>query len=156
MREKERLRRAPNIIIHGIINASGFNDNDSVKKLLDAINIDHVPKSVIGLGRHKAGPLKVVMKTLKEKIDVNKALHRLKHSNLKISITDDHTQEERKKIGLYVSKAKTKNMSEPGGQVWCVKGSPRTKLRIVKKNNKISHTTTKDETMRASQRPTQA
>ena len=121
--EQERLRRAPNIIIHGMINASGFNDNDSVKKLLDAINIDHVPKSVIRLGRHETGPLKVVMKTPKETIDVMKALHRLKHSNLKISITDDHTQEERKKIGLYVSNTNTKNMSETGGQVWCVKGS---------------------------------
>ena len=156
--EQERLRRAPNIIIHGMINASGCNDSDSVKKLLDAINIDHVPKSVIRLGKRKAGPVKVVMKTLKEKIDVMKALPRLKHSNLKVSITDDYTQEERKKIGLYLSKAKTKNMSEPEGQVWCVKGSPRTKLRIVKKDriNQNSHTTTKDATMSASQRPIQA
>ena len=99
--EQERLRRAPNII-HGMINASGFNDNDSVKILLDAINIDHVPKSVIRL----ASRLKVVMKTPKEKIDVMKAIPRLKHSNLKISITDDHTQEERKKIGPYLSRGK--------------------------------------------------
>ena len=146
------------MITHGMINASGCNDSDSVKKLLDAINIDHVPKSVIRLGKRKAGPVKVVMKTLKEKIDVMKALPRLKHSNLKVSITDDYTQEERKKIGLYLSKAKTKNMSEPERQVWYVKDSPRTKLRIVNKDrlNQNSHTTTKDETMRASQRPIQA
>ena len=156
--EQERLRRAPNIIVHGMINASGDNDYDSVNKLLDAIKIDHVPKFVTRLGKRKSGPLKVIMKDLREKIDIMKALPRLKHSNLKISITNDYTQEERKKIGLYVSIAKAKNMTEPGGQVWCVKGSPRTKLRMVKKdrNNKYSHTPTKDETMSASQRPIQA
>ena len=120
--EQERLRRAPNIIIHGMINASGDNDYDSVNKLLDVIKIDHVPKFVTRLGKRKSGPLKVIMKDSKEKIDIMKALPRLKHSNLKISITNDYTQEERKKIGLYVSIAKTKNRSEPRGQVWHVKG----------------------------------
>ena len=156
--EQERLRRAPNIIIHGMINASGDNDYDSVNKLLDAIKIDHVPKFMTRLGKRKSGPVKVIMKDSKEKIDIMKPLPRLKHSNLKISITNGYTQEERKKIGLYVSIAKGKNMSEPGGQVRCVMGSPRTKSRMVKKdrNDKNNHTPTKDETMSASQRPVQA
>ena len=134
------------------------NDKDALNRLFGAIDVKHVPKAVVRLGKQQEGPLKVIMKNVKEKMDVMKALPKLKHKNQKISVKEDYTQEERKKIRRYVSIANSRNMNEPGGQVWCVKGSPRTKLRIVKKdqNDQSNHPPTKHDIKSASQRPTQA
>ena len=52
---------------------------------------------------------------------------------LKLSITDDLTIKERKKIKEMHEKAKKKNSECDGGDfIWRVRGSPRTYLRLIK------------------------
>ena len=75
-------------------------------------------------------------------------LHRLKNAapNLrKISITDDHTIAERKEIATWISRAKEKTATDTDGNVWKVRGTPDTKLRLVKmktQNQRSDHMTT--------------
>ena len=49
----------------------------------------------------------------------------------KISITEDYTQEERREIKRWVDEAKERTKREVGYE-WKVRGTPRTKLRLVK------------------------
>ena len=49
----------------------------------------------------------------------------------KISITDDYTQEERREIKRWVDEAKRRTQEIDDGYVWKVRGSPRSKLRLV-------------------------
>ena len=74
-------------------------------------------------------------------------LYRLKNAapNLrKISITDDHTIAERKEIATWISRAKEKTATDTDGNVWKVRGTPDTKLRLVKmtQNQRSDHITT--------------
>ena len=68
------------------------------------------------------------MKNVKDKQSVMKALPKLKDAKLDVSVTDDHTKEDRRTIAKLVSEAKRRTLLERGPHVWRVKGSPATRL----------------------------
>ena len=57
-----------------------------------------------------------------------------KFGNKGLSITDDFTINERKKIKEMCVKARKMNFDNDGDFVWCVRGNPRTSLRLIKKS----------------------
>ena len=73
----------------------------------------------------------MILQTKSEKEQIMRNLYKLKHVGL--SITDDFTINERKKIKEMHQKAKNMNKGENGDFVWRVRGSPRTSLRLVRK-----------------------
>ena len=141
---RERLRRARNIIVHGIKEEQNVTEDESAKKFLDTIQISYVPMYVARLGIEIPGatrPLKISFNNVNEKEIVMKALPKLKNSKLKVRVTHDLTIMDRKKISLWNLKAKTKNKEETGSFVWRVTGSPATTLRLTRFETKRDHTT---------------
>ena len=98
------------------------------------------PKNYIRLGKlnaKKKRPLKVVMENKYEKENVMLNLRQLKGTQIefgKISVTEDHTIEERQEIKSWVEKAQAKNQDEDDNSktIWRVRGSPKNSLRLVK------------------------
>ena len=130
----ERKRRASNIILHGI-KENTENDTDSIKKFFEAVQVNLTPKSFTRLGNEKHGlnrPVRITMKNVKDKQSVLKGLPKLKDAKLDVSVTDDHTKEDRRTIATLVSEAKRRTLVERGPHVWRVKGSPATRLRLVR------------------------
>ena len=112
--------RAPNIIIHGIKDNDGSTENDKtfLKSFFDVIGIVAEPKKIVRLGKpeiNKTRPLKVVMNTSSEKINVMSNLTRLKNADVvfkQLRITDDYTQTEREEIRLWNENANVENIKE--------------------------------------------
>ena len=131
--------RERNFIIHGIPEGnsseeaanSKTNDPEVIKDLLQEIGVASVPKSFTRLGKPNAGvrPIKVTMGTLSEKENIMNNLKNLKQAPdrfRKISITDDHTIEERNMIKAKVAEAVKKTKDEGEGKyVFKVRGSPK-------------------------------
>ena len=133
-------RRELNIIIHGIKEESIKKEHDQtvIKELFDTVGLEYHPTTSIDrLGiktPNKMRPIRLTMETQKEKSEFMSKLGRLKYGPetfQKISITDDYTQEERKEIRRWVEEAKERTKSEEGYE-WKVRGSPRSKLRLIK------------------------
>ena len=133
-------RRELNIIIHGIKEESIKKEHDQtvIKELFDTVGLEYHPTTSIDrLGiktPNKMRPIRLTMATQNEKSEFMSKLGRLKYGPetfQKISITDDYTQEERKEIRRWVEEAKERTKSEEGYE-WKVRGSPRSKLRLIK------------------------
>ena len=72
-----------------------------------------------------------------------KNLYKLKQYGYQgISVTDDFTIEERKKLKEMCEKAKKMNSENDGDFIWRVRGSPRTSLRFIKTPRKVTKTDT--------------
>ena len=96
-------------------------------------------------------PIKVILQSVSEKDRIMKSLYKLKQfDHVGLSITDDFTINEKKKIKEMHKKANNMNLGPNGDFVWCVSGSPRTNLRLVRKPriktlNKLSLTNSSDD-----------
>ena len=145
VQDRERKRRAMNIIIHGVNEvASGEGELDGkeydkkyVDDLMQKLGVNHKPESIVRLGKtndsKKSRPLKVRFQTEEEKERVMSHLSNLKnaeHRFSRISITHDYTIEERQEIKRYVEEAKHKNSIEKENFFWRVRGSPKTGLEL--------------------------
>ena len=100
------------------------------------LEIEVVPTSVSRIGKRgsKSRPIKLVMASINDKVELMKNLYKLKNAHVEfktISITDDYTLEERQSIKDMVQKAKTKTENEGAGQyVWRVRGTPKNGLEL--------------------------
>ena len=126
--------RELNVIVHGIKeDCSG-----PVKELFDTMEIEQHPGiSTDRLGAKspdKIRPIRITMESYERKQKFMSSLWRLKNGPEKfrrISVTEDYTQEERHEIKRWVDEAKRRTQEVDDGYVWKVRGSPRSKLRLV-------------------------
>ena len=139
--ERERERRATNVIIHGLEEKREVHDRDQIKKLFMAIDVTSTPKSLTRLGspsKHEMRrPLKLVLNTLEEKTMLMKKAPRLKFAEgdlKKISITHDFTINQRKEIAKKVKIAREKTARNNGKYVWKVKGSSWEEMKVIRLN----------------------
>ena len=119
--EKEREVRANNFIIHGIeekgedLQDIKKSDSQIIKLFFEKVEVGAQPTHYIRLGKpnaKKKRPLKVLMENKHEKDKVMSNLRQLKGTEMEfgeISVTEDHTIEERQEIKTWVEKAKAKN-----------------------------------------------
>ena len=153
VQDRERKRRAMNIIIHGVNEVESGegelsgkeSDKQYVNELMQKLGVNHKPESVARLGKtnesKKSRPLKVCFQTEEEKERVLSHLSNLKnveHRFSKISITHDYTIEERQEIKRYVEEAKHKNSIEKENFFWRVRGSPKTGLELKRVPKKMA------------------
>ena len=129
-------KREQNIIIHGIDEGT-YTEAQYLAEFFDILGLD--PNSMCASHRlgtkqnDKIRPLKIIMKSVREKGKVMSRLGRLKGADKvfkKISVTDDYTMEEREEIKRWVIMAKEKNMSGTTDYVWKVRGTPKEGLRL--------------------------
>ena len=143
--EEERKRRSNNIIIHGIMESDfcyeenqNFATKKAVNMILKEIKVDGIGiKTIERIGVRtpdKGRPIIVKLDKEADKQLIFKQLKNLKGKKryLGISITEDYTIKERKILNDWRQKMKDKNNKETGGYCWCLRGSPRTTLRLVK------------------------
>ena len=102
--ERDRKRRACNLIIHGAVEEEGEltkqNDEKTLKELIDTISKDTPFKSHIRLGEktpEKTRPIKVTLNNTVDKEKITSNLTKLKGVTKfgKISVTEDFTVAER-------------------------------------------------------------
>ena len=150
IQEKERKRRATNIIIHGVDENSDKNadsDKNYVKGFLETLGVDTHVESVARLGktdeeRTRSRPLKIRFRSEEEKHSVMNHLSNLKKAGErfnKISVTDDYTIQERQEIKRFVAEANKKNEVETGNFYWRVRGSPKTGLELRRVPKKVEN-----------------
>ena len=146
--QRERKRRANNLVIHGMKENTNIKDELLIRKLMNAIGVTTSPRSFTRLGRKTAAttsrPLMIVMANTIEKRSFMKALPKLKNAVVysHLRITDDLTINDRKTISLWLTEARKKNEKEPGNCTWTLRGSPLTQLRLVKIERTKDVTTT--------------
>ena len=128
--------RDMNLIIHGI-NEGEQNDQHYLPKFLDILGVNQESvQASHRLGRkscEKRRPLKVVMRSVKEKEDLMSRLGRLRTAEdkfRKVSVTDDYTEDERREIRRWVEMAKEKNANNATNYEWKVRGTPKTGMRL--------------------------
>ena len=127
------------LIVHGIEESGTHTETNSVvKELFETLEVKHHPTILADrLGEkslNKNRPIRITMESDERKIEIMSKLWKLKYGPgkfLKISITDDFTQEERKEIKRWVDEAKERTKKE-NGYVWKIRGSPRSKLYFIK------------------------
>ena len=108
VQEAERKRRAQNLIIHGVQEVDAekqkVNDENFITLFLREIGVETTPESIVRLGKaenNKTRPLKIKLKSEAEKDTIMSRLPNLKNAEdvfRRISVTDDHTIEERQEI----------------------------------------------------------
>ena len=146
--KKDIESRKLNIIIHGLrdysdkadeVNVQKY-DKSQIQEILEDINvpvINVVTHHRIGNStKEKNRPLKVTLQNQVDKELIMKNLYKLKETifNDLISITEDFTIKERKKIKEMHEKANKLNEEIINKDFkWRVRGSPRTNLRLIKK-----------------------
>ena len=129
-------KRDQNIIIHGI-DERKYTEAQYLAEFFNVLELDLNSMSA----SHRLGtkqndrirPLKIIMKSVKEKGKVMSRLGRLKGADevfKKISVTDDYTMEEREEIKRWVIMAKEKNMTGTKDYVWKVRGTPKEGMRL--------------------------
>ena len=148
IQEKEREKRAANLIIYGINETSDEQkllkeqDTNFINSFLDTIGITSRPKQIIRLGNaneKKQRPIKLVMDNLSDKESIMSRLSNLKNAEpiyRSVSVRDDYTIEERELVREWVKKAEDKN-KEYNTQVWKVRGTPKNGLRLAKITKRI-------------------
>ena len=151
VQEQERKGRSRNLIIHGVPEMKQENDSVKTKShdeefvtlFLTKIDIAMKPTAIhrIGKSSNKDRPIKMIMNNEEEKNNIMFNLRKLKDAEekfKKLRITDDYTIEEREEIRKWVQKARLKTSEEVENSryVWCVRGSPKNGLRLVKVTRK--------------------
>ena len=124
-----------NVMIFGMHEKA--DDEKDVMTLLKGIDADVTPRRILRLrtstiDQNKPRPIKVTMMSKNDKERIMRNLYKLQylHTYGRISVKDDYTYEERILIRDKVREAQKKN-EEDNTTGWKVRGSPRTKLRIV-------------------------
>ena len=129
--------REQNVIIHGLKEGDEC-DTKLIKEIFEATDTEYEPKQIIRLGQRnndKARPLMLHMKNKEEKEELMSKLWMLKNVRTRfgnISITHEYTLEERNLIKKCVEDAKRRNTHRANEYRWKVRGTPRTRLRLVK------------------------
>ena len=105
VQEAESKRRAQNLIIHGVKEVDAENqkekDENFITSFPGVIGVDTTPESIVRLGKaetNKKRPLKIKVRSETEKDTIMSRLPNLKNSEdvfRRISVTEDHTIEER-------------------------------------------------------------
>merc|ERR1712176_752169 len=99
---------------------------------IEPLTVVRIGKPPTPSNRHPR-PIKVVLKSVREKENVLGNVRLLKNENRGICITEDYTKEERSLIKDWFKKASDLNEKEDDDLVkWCVRGSPRSKLFLQK------------------------
>ena len=115
-----------------------LSDKNEIEDLLNDIGIRDIKPVHHRIGiRHedqfKNRPIKVTLQNVNEKERIMSSLYKLKKfGNRGVSVTEDFTITERKKIKDICEQAKRKNSECHSEFVWRVRGSPRTFLRLIK------------------------
>ena len=113
-------------------------DRRSVNEILkDLKRPDIEPSHITRIGKpptpsnRRPRPIRIVLKSIKEKMDILDNVKFLKNKNTHMSITEDLTWEERMIMKEWYGKANERNEKEDNDDVkWCVRGSPRTRLYL--------------------------
>ena len=153
---KEREARADNLIMYGVPEMvptdGGSDDGEFLSSFFDVIRVEVSAKSFTRLGKpteNKCRPIKIVMKNNADKRLIMSNLNKLKDAPeqfKKLTLTDDHTIEERALIKKLVEEAKLKNQEQgvDGQFIYKVRGSPsKNDLRLVKFTRKKNQVTSK-------------
>ena len=104
---------------------------------METIGLTLLPKQIIRLGKpneNKKRPVKLVMSNAGDKDKIMSRLGNIKNADevyRTLSITDDHTIEERELIKEWIKKAEQKNKEE-NTKDWKVRGTPKNGLCLVK------------------------
>ena len=144
-RKSEARERENNLIIHGLEETECNNiDQNKVIHLFNAVGVKFKPQVTYRLGKKEEGKRRPLMVCLQSKMESNSVmsnmwrLGNLRNMNERVSVTYDYTLEERRLIKEFVEEAKRRNMNAGNdndrneGYAWRVRGTPKTKLRIVK------------------------
>ena len=138
----EQEKRCQNFIIHGADeigdNEDEIKENDKkyVADILEHMEIEATPESVVRLGKtneKKGRVMKITMSTKAFKEEVMANVRRLKDTAEtfgKISVTDDYTATERQQIQDFVKKAREQGAQDTS-RVFKVRGDPKNGLRIM-------------------------
>jgi len=148
MDEKENREiesRKHNVIIHGLKEdekdseeRTQQRDQEDIKDLFRDIGVPMPRLTHHRIGKstkQKTRPIKVIFENKHNKDCMMKNLYELKdHPHYEnVSIAEDFTIEERKKIKEFHEEAKKRNADENNKNfIWLVRGSPRTSLRLEK------------------------
>ena len=152
--ERDIASRKHNIIIHGLIEPDTDSieedqeeDRSEIEEILDEINIRDIKLTHHRIGkkhdrRGKRRPIKIILQSMNEKDRILNNLYKLKkYRRESISITDDFTINERKRIKEMHEQAKKMNTEHDGDFIWRVRGNPRTSLCFVKRPRNIRNNT---------------
>ena len=134
-----RTERELNVIVHGIREDDARPQTDQlVTELFETIGVEqHRTTLAHRLGSKSTDrirPVKITLESSEKKSEFMSKLWKLKYGSekfQKISITEDFTQDERNEIKLWVEEAKQRTRKEDK-YIWKVRGSPRTKISLVK------------------------
>ena len=142
--EQERTRRANNIIIYGMSeDLDGgtvplkSKDDFFITSLMEVLQVDVVPSTIVRLGKPNPGkhrPVRLTMSCANDKESIMANLKNLKNADTiyhSLSIRDDYTIKERELISRYAEDAKQKNVAENTTE-WKVRGTPKNGLRLVR------------------------
>jgi predicted nucleic acid-binding Zn-ribbon protein len=144
--QREKVRRGTNLILFNVDEAPDGadvkkHDNNFITNFLKICGVVSQPKDTVRLGARNSNtnrPLKLVMKTMEEKKQVQSRLVNLKEAEVtyrKVSVRDDYTQRERKLVSNMIGQAKERNDNE-NTNTWKVRGTPENGLHLVKINRR--------------------
>ena len=163
--EQDRLRRAKNVIIHGLPEQPTKDDNAWAADLVNDTQAPVNIKRVIRLGKAadpKKHPLLISLKTEEERVKLLGNLSALKDLDRYkgISVTEDLTPEERKVHKELSIEANERNTVENlTNEIWRVRGSSKNgfylkKVKLVSKKNSINNDSNKINQDRQSKKVT--
>ena len=134
----EMYDRNKNIIIHGLYDVNNVNEDEKkVNFLLKTIGVKTKPVSICRLGNtssERVRPIMVRVESTLIKAKIMKSLWRLKYvrDNVKVSVTNDYSADERKEIRKWVDEAKRRNERTNDGIKWKIRGNPTTGICLIK------------------------
>ena len=135
--------REANVIIHGLTEVEGENDENKIRDIFKAIDVNLKPVTMFRLGikrGDRSRPLMVRMQSKEEKYTIMSKLWKLKYARAKVervSITHDFTIEERMSIKEMVDESKRRNENESKNgastnYAWKLRGNPKCGMQLVK------------------------
>ena len=131
--DKEREK---NVIIHGLLEGEELTDKERIDEIFQTTKTAQSQLTFFRLGSKKLGssrPIMVRMQTIADKEEFMSKLWMLKRLQKKnLSITNDYSVDERKKIKEYAEEAKKRNNSDMNGYKWKVRGTPREGMKLIK------------------------
>ena len=144
--QREKVRRGTNLILFNVDEAPDGadvkkHDNNFITSFLKICGVVAQPKDTVRIGARNSStnrPLKLIMKTVEEKKQVQSRLVNLKEAELtyrKVSVRDDYTRRERKLVSDMIEQAKERNEKE-NTNTWKVRGTPENGLHLVNINRR--------------------
>ena len=131
--DKEREK---NVIIHGLLEDEELTDKERIDEIFLTTNTEQSQLTFFRLGSKKPGssrPIMVRMQTIADKEEFMSKLWMLKRLQRKnLSITNDYSIDERRKIKEYAEEAKKRNNFDTKGYKWKVRGTPREGMKLIR------------------------